>query len=240
MNGAHWHLVLNHLPVVGTLFLLFLLVAGFLQKSGQVQKLALVFAIIVALSAAAAYATGDGAELVVERLPGVTSLAIRTHEKAAELAFLVTVFLGGIALGGLVAFRRRERLPMAFMAAALAVALVAAGTMAWAAILGGQIRHTEIRNELALVNPISGLDPSPEKLDPWSRLKHCYSAGTDVLLCLTLPKRLCVPGKKKGSDTFTPEAANGLQGESQSEDNRCQGVRVLSGKEFCHAEDLYR
>jgi hypothetical protein len=157
MNGAYWHLILNHLPVLGTLFLLFLLIAGFLQRSGPVQKLALVFAVIVALSAVAAYFTGEPAEHVVENLPGVTSLAIHTHEEVAEIAFIISGFVGAMALGGLVAFRRREKPPAAFMAVVLALALISAGTMAWTAKLGGQIRHTEIQQNPAAVNPVSML-----------------------------------------------------------------------------------
>jgi uncharacterized membrane protein len=157
MNAAHWHLLVNHLPVIGTLFVVLLLIAGFLRSSGEVQKLSLVFAVVVALTAVAAYLTGDPAEHVVENLPGVTSFAIHVHEEFAEVAFVLTACLGGLALVGLVAFRRRAKPPAAFMVAVLVLALVSAGTMAWTANLGGKIRHTEIRNQPPPANPVSML-----------------------------------------------------------------------------------
>ncbi len=155
MNPAHWHLILNHLPVIGTLFLVFLLIAGFLQHSGQVQKLSLIFAVIVALTAVAAYLTGDPAEHVVEYLPGVTRSAIHAHSHFADIALTISIGVGVLALLGLIAFRRREKPPAAFMVAVLVVALISAGTMAWTAELGGKIRHTEIRDEGAGGSPVS-------------------------------------------------------------------------------------
>lgn len=145
MNQAHIHLLLNHLPVVGTLFSVLLLAVALLRKNDELRKVSLGFVVLVALAAIPTYLTGEPAEKIVEHLPGVSEALIESHEEAA-LFSLIAVEVAGIAsLAGLFIFRRRS-LPNAMFAAALAITLVAAGLMGWTANLGGQIRHTEIRS----------------------------------------------------------------------------------------------
>jgi hypothetical protein len=155
MNSAHLHLILNHLPVIGTLFLVLLIIAGLLQNSGQVQKTSLVFAVIVALTAIPAYLTGNPAESVVEHLDGISRPAILNHRQFAETALTITLLVGGLALLGLIAFRQREKPPLGFMVAVLVLAIISAGTMAWTADLGGKIRHPESLEEPAFPPSIS-------------------------------------------------------------------------------------
>jgi hypothetical protein len=146
MNAAHLHLILNHLPVVGAPGVALLLMLGLLRKSADVQKAALIFAVLVGLTAIPVFLTGDPAESVVEDIPGVLHSQIEAHEEAADITLATTSFLGALALGGLIAFRRRERPPAAFMQAVLVVALASAGVLGWTANLGGKIRHTEIQS----------------------------------------------------------------------------------------------
>lgn len=54
MNGAQWHLVLNHLPVTGTLFSLLLLSWALIRRSPELLKTALATAVLVGLTAWAA------------------------------------------------------------------------------------------------------------------------------------------------------------------------------------------
>lgn len=54
MNGAQWHLVLNHLPVTGTLFSLLLLSWALIRRSPELLKTALATAVLVGLTVWAA------------------------------------------------------------------------------------------------------------------------------------------------------------------------------------------
>jgi hypothetical protein len=144
MSGVHLHLMLNHVPVIGTMFVVFTLLVGVRTCSSQLGKLAMVMLAGVAVAAALVYFTGEPAEDAVERLAGVSRATIHAHEEAAELAFITSGVAGGLALVGLWWTRRRE-LPRWMYGAALAVALVVGGAMARTARLGGQIRHSEIR-----------------------------------------------------------------------------------------------
>ncbi len=145
MNATHLHLILNHLPVLGTAFGLGLLLFGLWRRSSELKKTALGIFVLVALAAVPVYLTGEPAEDGVESLPGVSKPGIEQHEKAAGVALTVAVVLGVGSLGGLIYFRRGRLLPAWFSISLLVPALTASGLFLWTANLGGQIRHSEIR-----------------------------------------------------------------------------------------------
>jgi len=72
MNATHLHLMLNHLPVLGTAFGLGLLLFGLWRRSNELKKTALGVFVIIALAGVPVYLTGEPAEDGVESLPGVS------------------------------------------------------------------------------------------------------------------------------------------------------------------------
>lgn len=144
MNFVHWHLLLNHLPVMGTAFGVLLLLLATVRRNDELKRLSLWVFVLAALAALPAYLTGEPAESVVEHLPNVAENLIERHESWALISLLATGLTGVAALAGWFAYRRAERLPNWLTAGALALALVTSGFMAWTANLGGQIRHPEI------------------------------------------------------------------------------------------------
>lgn len=144
MNFAHWHLLLNHLPVLGTAFGTLLLLTGLLKRSDELKRLSLWVFVLAAVVAVPAYLTGEPAESVIERLPNVAENLIERHEDWALISLLATGLTGIVALLGWFSYRKAERLPQWLSAGALGLALVTSGLMAWTANLGGQIRHPEI------------------------------------------------------------------------------------------------
>ena len=149
MNGAHLHLMLNHLPVLGVGFGLLLLLAARFRKSTDLTRAALVVFVLAAGAAGTAYLTGEPAEEAVEEVAAVTEQSIEQHEEAATVALVLTGLLGAGALLGLVGYRRQALPPAWFTGTALIGALVAGGAMAYTANLGGQIRHPEISGQIA-------------------------------------------------------------------------------------------
>lgn len=143
MNLPHIHLMLNHVPVLGTLFGLALLAWGIVRRNDSLQRAALLTFTVVALIAIPVYLTGEPAEEVVEHLAGTVDGAIEPHEDAALISFIAMELLGALALGALVLSRTRFN-PALVVRAALAVALITGGLMAWTANLGGRIRHAEV------------------------------------------------------------------------------------------------
>lgn len=146
MNATHLHLMLNHIPVLGTAFGLGLLVFALFRKSEELKKAAFGVFVIVALLAVPVYLTGEPAEDVAKPLPGVSKPLIEQHEEAAAVAFTGVVVLGVGALAGLIVFRRGKVVPAWFGSVMLVASLFVSGLMAWTANRGGQIRHTEIRS----------------------------------------------------------------------------------------------
>ena len=143
MDAVHVHLALNHVPVVGLGFALLTLIAGLARGDERIQRLGLAFLVVIGVTAFAVRLTGEGAEEAVENLPGVTETVIGRHEQAANLAAVFVSALGLVALAGVLAWRRGA--PRWFHAGMLALVIAGGAMMAYAANLGGQIRHTEIR-----------------------------------------------------------------------------------------------
>ena len=98
MNDAHLHLIVNHFPIVGTAIGLLVLIVGYLIKNQQVKATSLGIFIFSALAAIAANYTGDGAEEIVEKIPGITKSIIHDHEEYAEQFFTLSLILGGASL----------------------------------------------------------------------------------------------------------------------------------------------
>ena len=146
MNTVHLHLLLNHVPVLGTVFALVLLGVGLLRHSDEIKKVAFCAFAIFAAFAIPVFLTGEPAEKAVEHFPGVSETIIETHEEAGTIAFGVILSLGAVALGGLAFFRRRP-VPQWFALSVLALAIATSGLLGWTANLGGKVRHTEIRAE---------------------------------------------------------------------------------------------
>src|SRR5690606_23190697 len=98
MNDVHFHLVVTHLPIVGVLIGFLILLTGYFSKSPQVKITALGIFVFSALAAIVAFYTGEGAEDIVEKLPGVSETLIHNHEELAELFYTMMLILGGVSL----------------------------------------------------------------------------------------------------------------------------------------------
>ncbi len=143
MNVVHFHLLTNHLPVLGSLFAL-ILFAGTMYRRSVSLRFALWFVVGLGAAATVVYLTGDPAADSVEKLVGITERSIERHEEMAELATIGAGTLAALALIALLMFRRKE-IPRWVGAAGLIGMVLLSAAMGWTANLGGQIRHSEIR-----------------------------------------------------------------------------------------------
>ena len=146
MNDAHLHLLVNHFPIIGTIFGLGILITGIILKNNVIKNVAYVLFIISAIFAAVSMATGEGAEEIAENLPSVTDQLIHEHEEMAEKLALVLYGLGAVSLLGLFLNFRKHTLAnlISYLVVIIAVAGVVLGKLA--GTTGGEIRHTEIRS----------------------------------------------------------------------------------------------
>ena len=143
MNAAHLHLLFNHFPVILTLVAFAILLWGIVRGSDEIRKVALGLFVLAAVATAATFFTGEPAEDVVKRLPGVSESMMDQHEDAAKVAAATQYLLGLAALAGLVLGWRRGRLPPAITAVVTLLALLAVSVTGRASNLGGKIHHPE-------------------------------------------------------------------------------------------------
>ena len=62
MNWAHVHLLINHIPVLGTVFGTLLLVFGMAKKNETIKRVSLGIFAIIAVATVPVYFTGEPAE----------------------------------------------------------------------------------------------------------------------------------------------------------------------------------
>lgn len=158
MDATHLHLLLNHFPIIGSLLGIGLMAYGYLTSSEQVKKAALWTWAAMAVVAIPVFLTGEPAEESIEGIAGVSEALIEEHEEAATIAIWLMEALGLLSLIMLLMGWNKERLskPIVLIATVLSLATFAA--MARTGYLGGQIRHSEIRNGIALQNSENATD----------------------------------------------------------------------------------
>ena len=145
MNWVHLHLALNHVPVLGSLFVLILLVVGLVKRSDELKRTSLwCFFLLVLISIPIKF-TGDFAYEKTSAETWMSTPIAETHEQSADQATTGVFLLGIAAALGLFRGRRKRTIPTWVYATTLILALATFVLMARTANLGGQIRHTEIR-----------------------------------------------------------------------------------------------
>ena len=144
MNDAHLHLLVNHLPIVGSLLSVLLLsLALWRGERGALAAATLALA-FTGLGAGAALWTGEPAEDFVEhRVAGADEGLMHEHEERAEVA---TVLAGLGAAAGIGLLALGSSAPKIAGYGLLGLSIASAGAMAWTGAAGGPIRHTEIRD----------------------------------------------------------------------------------------------
>lgn len=143
MNEVHLHLLINHLPIIGSLLASLVLAYGLWVKSSHTKMAGFGLLIISTIGAITAYVTGEGAEEAVEKIAGVSKQAIEQHADFALYALIVLIVAGVTSLLGLVFLVRKSPMANILAVITLIVALVGFGLAARTGYQGGQIRHPE-------------------------------------------------------------------------------------------------
>ncbi|HSO88832.1 MAG TPA: hypothetical protein VLQ91_19920 [Draconibacterium sp.] len=159
MNEAHFHLVFNHLPIIIPIVGILVLLSGILLSSELMKRTAFFIFILGALGTIPAFATGEGAEEVIENIQGIDEKYIKIHEEAAETFAILSYLLGGIALIGLWANWKKMAFAKTLSLIVLVFAIAALFFAKQTGTTGGEIRHTELRADF------NGTTTSSNKVD---------------------------------------------------------------------------
>jgi len=145
MTAAHIHLLLNHIPILGSIFGLLVLIYAMLRRSDEARKICLATFVITALITIPVYLSGDGTAQIVSPLPGVSADIIQQHDSAATITIVVIELLGVASLLCLWHLWKGRTLPGWLVSTVLVLAVLSSGLGVWTGALGGQIRHSEVR-----------------------------------------------------------------------------------------------
>ncbi|MQP24218.1 hypothetical protein GFJ94_03965 [Flavobacterium sp. LMO8] len=144
MNQAHLHMVFNHFPIIGLFFGIGILAFGIFKKHTILVNTAYVMFIFCMIMAKATMMTGEGAEEIVEEL-GTSHEIIHEHEEIAETFMKVLYVLGILSILGLVANIKKHGKASIVSYVVIILAIGSAVLSKNVGTSGGEIRHTEIR-----------------------------------------------------------------------------------------------
>ncbi len=146
MEATHWHLMLNHFPILGTLFGLGLLLAGIFRREGILIRAALLVFLLLALLTVAVFQTGETAhEKLYMNVSEASQDWIMIHQKIARQARWMMVGLGGLSALAWWMQRKNHRWQRICLWAVVVVGSLTFGLMAQTGNSGGKIMHPEIR-----------------------------------------------------------------------------------------------
>lgn len=201
MNFAHIHLLLNHIPVIGTIIGFCLFVTSFLGKNNNdLRRSSLIVFAVVALLTIPTFLIGFGAQAEIKGLAGVSDALMVRHEGAAMLSLWFMLGTGALALAGLWSTQRATRPARWNLLAILFFSLVTVVLMARTGNTGGDIRHPEIREgaeptatimaEGRIGSILHVFEPNPEKFTEamisskwwWAFLMGLHYVGLALLI----------------------------------------------------------
>jgi len=153
---VHLHLLLNHVPTVGTIVAFGVLLLAFAKKSEDMKRAALALFFAIALVSLPTYMSGYSAQAALKSRPGIDNALIQRHQSAALFALIFMEATGIVAWFGLWQARKPRPAPRPEAGSAtparwganppvvLLLATLTLVLMASAANIGGQITHPEI------------------------------------------------------------------------------------------------
>lgn len=148
MNSVQVHLALTHVPVILSFVGLIMLAVAFIIKNSTLTKTSYILILIAGVAAIPVFLTGESTEDAIENLPGVSDAVIGRHEEVAKWAMISIAAAGLLALAAMFSSKWKVTARV-LKVVVLLISITAGGLMAQTAHLGGQIRHTELRNDVA-------------------------------------------------------------------------------------------
>jgi uncharacterized membrane protein len=149
MNEAHLHMVVNHFPIIGTILAIGILIAGLLSKNRSIINTSYVLFVIGAIFGILSMNTGEGAEELVEDMPGIGWKSIHEHEEWGEKMALLLDILGVLSLVGFYLQYKKNAKEKLVSYIILLIGISSLFVIQKVGTSGGEIRHTEIRKDFS-------------------------------------------------------------------------------------------
>ena len=203
MNALHLHLLLNHVPIVGSVIGIGLFLLSLARRSDDLMRASLTTLVLVALATLPVFLTGYAAREAVEGQPGAAADLIQAHLDAAFLGFILMQTTGLVSWIGLWRYRQASRPPRLILSIVLVVAAVMLAVMAGAANVGGRIGHEEIRSDPTVTIPVWITSAAVHDFmnGPWwvwASNETLHFVGLSMLFGVVLVLNLRLLGRLKG------------------------------------------
>ena len=155
MNAAHFHIVINHFPVVLMLASATIAIHGWIRKSAEVKRVALIMAVVAASFTLATYFSGEPAADFLENAAIVNDMHIEDHEEAAEKSVIITTLTGLAAAAAFFLASRKSSFADRAYLIATGLSVLSASSLGWTGSKGAIIRHPEVSEQLSNGSGIS-------------------------------------------------------------------------------------
>jgi hypothetical protein len=157
------HVVLNHLPIYGTILGALALAISLILRSRAAQVTALIITLIAGASAYPVFVTGQRAYKAIRSLADDAGAdVLDEHMDRAEKTIGVFYFLAALAIAGLLVPIKWPKSAVPLAALTLVVAIFCSGLAVYIAQPGGRVRHPEFRPS-ETPTPVSETDHHDKK-----------------------------------------------------------------------------
>ena len=157
MNIAHLHLLLNHFPILGSIFGTVILGVGLLLKRTDMKRIGLAFFIFAGLAIIPVVLTGDGAGEVLKNHHVEQGNLTSIHEEYGETLVWTCIALGLLSLFAFYLEVTQKSFARMVMIGILVLSIANGYLLKLTGTSGGQIRHTELRDSVA-ISPASNAE----------------------------------------------------------------------------------
>lgn len=149
MEAVHLHLLINHVPILLTIFSVLIMLWGMLKSEKAYINLALTGFIIAGVFSIVAFQSGEASEDAVETLAGISESYIHDHEEVAEIANIMAIILAVFSISAFIIKKYKPALFKPVKILVILLGFISSGMFSYTAYLGGNIRHTELITEEA-------------------------------------------------------------------------------------------
>jgi len=144
MDPLQLHLLVNHLPIIGALTALIVVVIGVIRKDATIRTVGLSVYAVMALAVLPTYFSGEGAEERIENIAGISHDVIHEHEESAELSLTVMLIAAAVALATLLTQWKGMSIAQPLTYLFVVIALMATLQIARTGHEGGKIRRPDL------------------------------------------------------------------------------------------------
>jgi uncharacterized membrane protein len=149
MNEAHFHIIINHFPIILPIVGFTILMIGFILKAELVKRISYGILVVSAIMTYVTMNSGKGAEEIIEEL-GRSHDAIHIHEKFAETFAILSYLLGLLSIIAFWLNWKKHPFKNLSMFLVIGISMLVIYLAFGTGTSGGKISHEEIKSSVSV------------------------------------------------------------------------------------------